>query len=77
MADDSDLARMGAGRGLLTEREREELARDVNTSYKYKTRSLVRERIDQLEHDISVLEEHHPDLLEELRATVCADSSDS
>lgn len=62
---------MGAGRGLLTEREREELAREANTSYKYKTRSVVKQRIEQLEDDVQVLEEHHPDLLKELRDVVC------
>lgn len=77
MEDDSNLAVMDAGRGLLTDREREELAREANTSYKYKTRSLFRRRLAQLEQDVQVLDEHHPDLLDELREAVCNPSDES
>ncbi|EJN58006.1 hypothetical protein [Halogranum rubrum] len=62
---------MAVGRGLLTEREREALAGDASDSYHRKTRSYVRTRIDKLEDDVEILEEHHPDLLEELREVVC------
>ncbi|QAU11322.1 hypothetical protein EKH57_00035 (plasmid) [Halorubrum sp. BOL3-1] len=50
------------GRGLLTEREREVLAEEEGGSYQYKTRSVVRDRIDELEADAEVLAEAEPEL---------------
>jgi len=50
------------GRGLLTEREREVLAEEDGGSYLYKTRSVVRDRIDELETDVEVLAEAEPGL---------------
>lgn len=64
---------MGAYRGLLTDREREVLSgqADVSANYRYQIRTRVRSKIDRLAEDVRVLEAHHPDLLEELRAVVC------
>lgn len=65
---------MAQGRGLLTERERELLA-DADADeqkYKYQAASRARARInEEVTADVAVLEEHHPQLLAELRAVVC------
>lgn len=42
---------------------------------RYQAISRVRDRFDELEKDVEVLEEHHPDLLEELRDVVCVNNS--
>lgn len=62
---------MTEGRGLLTEREREALAGDDSDSYKYKTRTYFRRRLEKVEADIEVLAENDPELLQELREIVC------
>jgi len=64
---------MSAGRGLLTEREREALRGDGSDSYRYKTRTYFRDRLEELEDDVALLEEEDPELLEELREIVCED----
>jgi len=65
---------MSEGRGLLTDREREALQGEDTDNYRYKTRTYVKRRLEKLEADVSVLENHEPDLLEELRAVVCDDT---
>ena len=64
------------GRALLTDRERELLA-GVNVdekNYQYQAATRVRNKInDELPQDMEVLEEHHPELYEELREVVCDD----
>lgn len=67
---------MSEGRGLLTEREREALAGDESDSYRYKTRTYFRRRLEKVERDIKVLEEHDADLLAELRDIVCDANAD-
>lgn len=62
---------MSHGRGLLTETEREAIAGESSDSYRYKTRSFFRDRLDEVGDDIDVLEEHDPELLKELREVVC------
>jgi len=62
---------MSQGRGLLTESEREALAGNASDSYRYKTRSFLRDRLEEVERDVDVLAEHDPELLEELREVVC------
>ena len=63
---------MAKTRALLTETEREQIAGEHGDSRRYQATSRVRRRIDEeLIHDIEVLEEHHPDLLDELRDVVC------
>lgn len=64
---------MTEGRALLTEREREALAGDGSDSYRYKTRTYFRSRLEQLETDVALLAEHDPELLDELREVVCTD----
>jgi len=66
---------MSDGRALLTDREREALESDESGSYRYKTRSYIRNRIERLEADAELLAEAEPELFEELQAAVCdADS---
>lgn len=62
---------MTEGRGLLTEREREALAGEDSDSYKYKTRTYFRRRLEKVEADIELLDKHDPELLNELRSVVC------
>ena len=63
---------MAKTRALLTETEREQIAGDHGAERRYQATSRVRSRIvDELSADIEVLSEHHPDLLEELRAVAC------
>jgi len=62
---------MAEGRGLLTDKEREALAGEKSDSYRYKTRSFFRDRLEKVERDVEVLADHDPDLLEELREIVC------
>lgn len=59
-------------RGLLTDREREILSgtADVTRNYVYQIRSRVREKIDRLATDVEILDEHHPDLAEDLRDAI-------
>ncbi|SNR69100.1 hypothetical protein [Halorubrum vacuolatum] len=56
---------MTAGRGLLTEREREALV-EPEGAYTYKTRSVARKRIEKLAEDADLLARHDPDLFDEL-----------
>ncbi|GAA3882758.1 hypothetical protein GCM10022627_40370 [Haloarcula argentinensis] len=64
--------RMAKTRALLTETEREQIAGDHGRDRRYQATSRVRRRIDEeLTEDIEILEEHHPELLEELREVVC------
>jgi hypothetical protein len=62
---------MTEGRGLLTERERQALAGNDSDSYKYKTRTYLRRRLEKVETDIEILAENDPELLQELREIVC------
>lgn len=68
---------MARSRALITEREREHIAGEHGDDRKYEAVSRVRSRIrDELSTDVEVLEENHPDLLEELREVVCSDSEE-
>jgi len=62
-----------AERGLLTDREREIIQgeADVSDDYRYRVASRIRNKIDRIESDVSILEEHRADLLEELQEVVC------
>lgn len=63
---------MAKTRALLTETEREQIAGDHGQDRQYQATSRVRRRVkDELTNDIQVLEEHHPELLAEVRAIVC------
>ena len=64
---------MSEGRGLLTEQERQAIAGKKSDTYRYKTRSFFRSRLERLDKDVSTLEEHDPELLNELQEVVCDD----
>jgi len=65
---------MARTRALLTERDRELLAEDEGGNRRYQAISEIRSRIsEELSTDVEVLEENHPELLEELREVVCED----
>lgn len=58
----------------MTDSERQRISGEANVddNKKYQAISRVRNRInDELVRDVQVLEEHHPELLEELRDVVC------
>lgn len=60
-------------RAILTPREREIISgeADVTDNYRYRVVSRVRDKIEQLGEDLDLLEEHRPDLSDELRNEVC------
>lgn len=65
---------MARSRAMLTEREREQIAGEHGDDRKYQATSRARRRIrEELTTDVALLEEHHPDLLDELRDVVCED----
>ena len=70
---------MGRTRALMTPTEREYIADegDVDENKRYQAVSRVRDRIEELERDVELLEEHHPKLLEEVRGVVCDGSDDA
>lgn len=63
---------MAKTRALLTKTEREQIAGEHGDERRYQATARVRARIqEELTTDVAVLEEYHPDLLEELRERVC------
>lgn len=67
-------ATMARTRALMTETDREYIAGETDSENKrYQAISRVRDRFDELENDVEILEEHHEDLLGELRDIVCED----
>lgn len=60
-------------RAILTAREREILSgeADVTDNYYYRVVSGVRKKIERLEDDLELLDEHHSALASELRGAVC------
>lgn len=66
---------MARTRALMTETERQYVAgeTDVSDSKRYQAISRIRDRFEALEADVETLEEHHADLLEEIREIVCED----
>jgi hypothetical protein len=54
-----------------TDRERITGAADVPDNKRYESVSRIRKRIERLEEDVEILEEHHPKLYEELQDAVC------
>jgi hypothetical protein len=63
-----------ARRALLTDREREliEGESESDDDLRYQAISRVRRKIeDEMTTDVEILREHHPDLYEELRESVC------
>lgn len=71
----SNASDMAGTRALITETEREHIAGKASPKRKYESTSRVRRRInEELPKDIEILEEHHPELLEELREVVCPEA---
>jgi hypothetical protein len=64
---------MARTRAIITETERKYISREVRVSEnrRHQAISRVRDRLDELRWDVSVLEKHHPQLLTELREVVC------
>lgn len=64
---------VGKYRAIMTTTDRKRISgeSDVDDSKRYQAISRVRNRVEELEKDVEILEEHHPDLLEELRQVVC------
>lgn len=60
-------------RAIMTTADRERISGEANVpdEKRYQAIHRVRSRIEELEKDVDVLAEHHPDLLEELREVVC------
>jgi hypothetical protein len=60
-------------RAIITDREEEILTgeADVSESYYYRVVTRVRDKIERLEDDLAVLDEHHEGLASELREIVC------
>lgn len=72
--DLEDVPPVTDGRALTTDRDRQHLARagDVGDSEHYQAVSRVRRRIrENMDEDVELLHEHHPDLFGELRDIVC------
>lgn len=65
---------MAKSRGIITDTERDRISgrTNVDDEKQYQAVSRVRRRInEELPKDVELLEEHRPDLLEELRSVVC------
>ena len=65
---------MAKTRAIMTGTERARIAgeEDVEDIKRYQAITRVRRRIEEeLTEDVAVLEENHPDLLEEIRDVVC------
>ena len=76
MTAENNESEMGRYRALLTETDRKHITGESDPSQDQKDQSVyrVRQRInEELAHDIEVLREHRPDVLEELREMVCED----
>jgi len=60
---------MGRYRALMTDNDRKYIAgsKDASDSQRYQAVSRVKSRFDELVTDLEHLEEHRPDLLDELR----------
>lgn len=69
---------MGRTRALMTETDRAQISgdADVDENKQYQAVSRVRDRLDELRRDVEILEEHHPDLLEEVKEAVCEGGQD-
>jgi hypothetical protein len=58
---------------IMTKTDRDRISGEVGVpdNKRYESASRVRQRISELETDVEILKEHHPDLYEELREAVC------
>jgi hypothetical protein len=65
---------MARRRAILTDRDRELLRGQEKSNQYYQVISRTRRKInEELIEDVQILEEHHPELLSELREVVCED----
>ena len=66
---------MSRTRAIITETERKYISREISVSEnkRYQAISRVRDRLEELRVDVSLLEEFHPRLLSELREIVCGE----
>jgi hypothetical protein len=64
---------VGKYRAIMTTTDRERITgeTDVSDEKQYQAIHRVRSRIEELETDVEILAEHHPELLEELQEVVC------
>lgn len=64
-------------RAILTPREKEILSgeADVSEKYYYRVVTRVRQKIEEVESDLEVLDEYHDTLGDELRNIVCEEYS--
>lgn len=62
-------------RAILTDREKEILRgdADVTEKYYYRVVTRVRQKVEQLEEDLEILDENHDTLGDEMRDVVCDD----
>jgi len=68
---------MAKTRALITETEREQIKGKHGDERRYQATSRVRRRIrEEMVKDVAVLEEHHPELLNELRGEVCVEGEE-
>lgn len=69
----SGLLDVGKYRAIMTTTDRERITgeADVSDEKRYQAIHRVRSRIEEMETDVEVLAEHHPELLEELQEAVC------
>lgn len=78
---EKDQSRMGRYRALMTDTDRDHISGESEPTQEQKDQTVyrVRERIrTELPHDIELLREHRPDVLEELKEVVCEETdSDS
>lgn len=60
-------------RGLLTDREREIISGkdEVSPSYHSRVRTRIRNKVQILGEDFELLQNHEPDLAEDLQETIC------
>jgi ubiquinone biosynthesis protein UbiJ len=64
-------------RGILTERDREIIPEEPNNDRRPEVKTRVKNRIDRLERDLTILEEHEPALAEQLREAICAGTEEA
>lgn len=54
-------------RALLTDADRKQITGEEGDDRRYQSATRIRRRVEELERDAEILEEHHPKLLTELR----------
>jgi hemin uptake protein HemP len=64
---------VGKYRAIMTTTDRERITgtTDATDEKRYQAIHRVRSRIEELNQDAEILEEHHPELYRELREAVC------